>query len=139
MTILELSCLTIAALGAGFGLYGIRLSRQWVRACKQCHIIIAIKGRVALNANLIEWLAWDKAMPAREGGKGGVIFRHSNVSVALARPKYGPAATSQKTRVVDDAAADTRNRRARRAAVKSARSSSTSPETAPAIEKQPAA
>lgn len=117
---LELIALIVGAVGLGVGLLGFRTARTWRRDCRQCRIIIARKSRVVLDAPLTEWLAWNKALPNREQSRGGIIFRESGISVALARPKIGAAAAKTKTRIVADAAAPKRNRSAHRAAAKTA-------------------
>ena len=93
----------VAAIGlAGWpiGISGYMLARRWARDCQKCRIIIAVKGRVQLDASLVEWLSWNKALPKREQGRGGVIFQHSHVRVALARPKIGAPAATTTTRKV---------------------------------------
>jgi hypothetical protein len=98
----------LAAFGlAGWvvGVSGWMLARRWARDCRKCRIIIARKGRVVLDASLVEWLAWNKALPKREQSRGGIIFHANGIQVALARPKIGAPAASAKTRVVKDAPA----------------------------------
>lgn len=87
----------VGALGLAFGANCYWIAHRWARDCKACHIIIARKGRVALNAPLTEWLAWNRALPYRDRGKGGIIFHANGIQVALARPKFGPDASTQKT------------------------------------------
>jgi len=118
--ILELSSIAFGVVGVLFGLTGMRLARQWTRDCKRCRILIARKGKVVIDAPLAEWLQWEKNMPQREEARGGVIFSAYGVAVAIARPKAPAPGVSQETRVVDDAAAPARNRKARRAAMKRA-------------------
>ncbi len=90
----------VGLVGWPVGISGYLLARRWMRDCQKCRIIIAVKGRVQLDASLVEWLAWNKALPKREQGRGGVIFQHSAVRVALARPKIGAPAAEVKTRKV---------------------------------------
>lgn len=85
-------------LGWPLGIGGWLLARRWQRDCEKCRIIIARKGRVILDASLVEWLAWNKALPKREQSRGGMIFHGNGISVALARPKIGAAAATTKTR-----------------------------------------
>lgn len=104
--ILEVASLTIGTLGVLFGLACYRIARMWQRDCREARIIIAVKNRVQLDAPLVEWLAWNKALPKRERGRGGIIFQHSGVRVALARPKVmahtGVEKVSSTSRTVDD-------------------------------------
>ena len=122
--LLELVSFTVGALGLVFGASAWLLARRWSRECERTQILISRKGKLALAANLREWIAWRQAMPDRPGGdKGGVIFAANGVSVAIGVPKYGPSASSQKTTQHKDpahepAAQKTRNRAARRAAAR---------------------
>jgi hypothetical protein len=107
--ILEAASVAFGVAGLALGLAGWRLARQWQRDCQEARIIIAVKNRVKLDAPLVEWLAWNKALPKREQGRGGVIFQHNGVRVALARPKVmantGAVAAVAKTRTVKTEAA----------------------------------
>lgn len=102
--ILEAVSLTIGAAGLALGIAGFALSRRWAHECRTCRIIIARKGRVVLDAPLVEWIAWNRALPRRERSRGGVIFSDRGIQVALARPKIGAPAATSSTRVVKDAA-----------------------------------
>ncbi len=84
------------------GLAGWMLARRWARDCQACRIIIARKGRVVLDATLVEWLAWNKALPKREQSRGGIVFHGNGISVALARPKIGAPSATTKTRTVKE-------------------------------------
>lgn len=96
--VLELVAFAVGALGLAFGASAYVLARRWSRECELTQIIVTRKGKLALAANLREWIAWRQAMPNRPGGeKGGVIFAANGVSIAIGRPKYGPSASSQKT------------------------------------------
>jgi hypothetical protein len=98
--ILELVSFSVGIVGLLFGITGVRLARQWSRDCTKCRIIIAKKGRVVLDASLVEWLSWNKALPHREQARGGIIFHASGISVALARPKIGAPSATAKTQTV---------------------------------------
>ena len=102
--ILELVSYGVGALGILFGASAWVLARRWAQECQLTRIVIARKGRVALDAPLTEWIAWRKALPKRERSKGTVVFSANGVQVALARPTIGPAATTQKTRQHKDPA-----------------------------------
>lgn len=78
------------------------LARRWSHDCAECRIIIARKGRVQLDAPLVEWLAWNRALPRRERDRGGIIFQANGIQVALARPKIGAVAATTETRKVKD-------------------------------------
>lgn len=109
--ILEIASLAFGLVGLLVGFTCWRLLRAWIRDCRECRILIAVKGRVRLDAPLVEWLAWNKALPKRERGRGGVIFQHNGVRVALARPKVMAgtgalaASTTVTSRKPDEAAA----------------------------------
>ena len=92
----------VGLLGWIVGVMGYRTAREWARDCQKCRIIIAVKGRVQLDASLVEWLSWNKALPKREQSRGGIIFQHSHVRVALARPKIGAPAAKTETRTVKE-------------------------------------
>ena len=95
--LLELVAFSVGALGLLFGASAWILARRWSQECQLTRIVIARKGRVALDAPLTEWIAWRRALPKRERAKGTIVFSANGVQVALARPTIGPAATSQKT------------------------------------------
>ncbi len=78
----EIAALVFGLVGLLVGYAGWRLARQWQRDCQEARILIAVKGRVRLDAPLVEWLAWNKALPKREQGRGGIIFQHNGVRVA---------------------------------------------------------
>jgi hypothetical protein len=103
--LLEIASLAFGALGVLLGVAGWMLARRWARDCAACHIIIARKGKVVLNAPLTEWLAWNRALPKRDRGRGGTIFMANGVQVALARPKIGAASATVETRKVKNAPA----------------------------------
>lgn len=97
---LELVAFIVAGVALLFAASCYSLARRWARDCAQCRIIIARKGKVALDASLVEWLSWNRALPRRERGRGGVIFAANGVQVALARPKVGAPAAKTETRTV---------------------------------------
>lgn len=103
--ILEAVSLTVGALGIALGASGWALARRWQTDCQKCRILIARKGKVVLDAPLVEWLAWNKALPRRERDRGGIIFHANGVQVALARPKIGPPAAEAKTKTIREKAA----------------------------------
>lgn len=94
---IEYAALAFGVVGLLVGANGYWLARRWYRDCSRCRILIARKGRVVLDASLVEWLSWNKALPHREQSRGGIIFHANGIQVALARPKIGPAASTQKT------------------------------------------
>ncbi len=98
--ILEAAAFTVGVLGILLGASGWLLARRWASDCAKCRIIIARKGRVALDASLVEWLSWNRALPARERDRGGIIFHANGIQVALARPKIGAPVSESKTRKV---------------------------------------
>lgn len=87
----------VGALGLAAAANFYWLAHRWARDCAKCRILIARKGRVVLDASLVEWLSWNRALPHREQSRGGIIFHANGIQVALARPKIGQAATTQKT------------------------------------------
>jgi hypothetical protein len=95
--ILEAAALLAGALGVLLGIAGWSMARRWQKACQRCRIIIARKGKVVLDAPLVEWIAWNEALPSRERDRGGVIFMDRGIQVALARPKLAPAGSSSQT------------------------------------------
>lgn len=98
--LLEVVSIVFGLVGLAIGVSGIRLARQWARDCTKCRIIIARKGKVVLDASLVEWLSWNKSLPKREQARGGVIFAANGVQVALARPKIGAPSAKTETRTV---------------------------------------
>lgn len=112
MTLLDLVAYVVGIVGLAIGVGGWRLAHRWAKDCRECRIIIAEKSRVVLDASLVEWLSWNRALPHRERSRGGIIFRARGISVALARPKLGAAATSQKTRTVKTPAASSSSSKA---------------------------
>lgn len=101
--ILELVLALAAGLGFLYGTAAYLLARRWARDCSECRIIIARKNRVQLDAPLTEWLAWNRALPKRERGRGGIIFQSNGIRVALARPKIGAPSATTETRTVKPA------------------------------------
>lgn len=96
----ELVAYTLAGLGIVLGVSGYYLAWRWARDCRKCRILIARKGKVVLDATLVEWLAWNKALPHRERARGGIIFHANGIQVALARPKIGAPSATTKTRTL---------------------------------------
>ena len=85
--VLELAALAFGVAGVTLGVAGWLLARRWARDCAECRILIAVKGKVKLDAPLVEVLAWNRALPHRERARGGIIFQHNGVAFGLARPK----------------------------------------------------
>lgn len=96
----------VGALGWPLGIASWLLARRWARDCRECRILIAVKGKVKLDAPLVEVLAWNRALPRRERARGGIIFSHNGVSFGLARPKVmanaGVVKAETKTRTVKE-------------------------------------
>lgn len=90
----------VAALGWLLAVAAWLLARRWATDCQRCRIIIARKGKVVLDASLVEWLAWNRALPRRERSRGGIIFAANGVQVALGRPKVPAPGATQETRTV---------------------------------------
>lgn len=105
--ILEIILAVVAVLAVAFGVNCYLLARRWSKDCAQCRILIARKGKVVLDASLVEWIAWNRALPKRERGRGGTIFAANGIQVALARPKIGAASATTETRKVKDPAPPT--------------------------------
>lgn len=87
MTVIEAASSAVAVLALLFaGRCYLELYR-WARQCQQARIAIAFKGRVQLQAPLVEWLGWANLLAADEGSRGRVIYRANKVSVAILRPR----------------------------------------------------
>jgi len=100
MTVLDIICLILGAAGLAFGLRCYVELYKWARQCQGARIAIARKGKVRLQAPLLEWLLWTNKLNDDEASSGRVIYRDGNTSVAILKPAKGPDVQMRMARVL---------------------------------------
>lgn len=76
-------------LGTAYGITCYYKLWQWARQCQQARIVVAFKGRVTLNAPLLEWLLWCNMLDKDDSTNGRVVYRNASTSVAIIKKSFG--------------------------------------------------
>lgn len=83
----------VGVLGLLFGANCYYHLWRWARDCQYARIAISFKGKVALDAPLVEWLLWSRKVRKdigrdRRRSKGRVVYRQRETAVAVTAPLY---------------------------------------------------
>lgn len=79
----------IAALGLWFGATCYWRLWRFARECQQARIVIAKKGRVTLNAPVVEWLLWIRLLDKDKESNGRMIYNYAGTSVSIIKKSFG--------------------------------------------------
>lgn len=56
---------------------------KWAKQCQNARIAIAYKGRVKINAPILEWLLWTNLMDRDKDAKGRQMYGMGGTNIAL--------------------------------------------------------
>lgn len=93
--------LIFGMVGCTFGLFCALRLYQWERQLRGARIAIAYKGKVKLNAPLIEWIGWINALDKDEKSTGRAIYKANATTVAILK-RLPPVKAKSVTRKEDD-------------------------------------
>lgn len=89
--------MTVDIISIAFGVigvvYGLRCYRElwkWARQCQHARIAIAYKGRVKLQAPLVEWLLWCNMLDKDKDSNGRVVYSMGGTSIAITKAVLPP-------------------------------------------------
>lgn len=95
-TAIAIGCAALGWAAAAWSYYQLQ---RWARDCKM-RIAISYKGKVKIDAPLVEWMLWGrqaaKDRAARKVGPAKMLFHGGGTSVAIVQPPK--ASTVQKMR-----------------------------------------
>lgn len=92
--LLDIISITLGLIGLSFGLLcALRLYR-WERQLRGGRIAIAYKGKVKLNAPLIDWFNWINSLDRDRNATGHTIYKLGSTTVAILKRLPPPKAKS---------------------------------------------
>ena len=78
-----------------FGMLGVALATrnyyklwQWARECQHARITLAYKGKVKLDAPLVEWMLWCRLLEKDKTSRGRTVYTYGGTQVAIIRKSY---------------------------------------------------
>lgn len=78
----------LAAFGVVFGFSCYYQLWKFARQCQQVRIAVAQKGRVKLNAPVLEWLLWSNMLDQDKDSNGRMIVNLNGVSVSIIKKSF---------------------------------------------------
>jgi hypothetical protein len=87
-TLISVSAIAVAALGYCGRLY-LELWR-WARQCQHARIAVSYKGKVQLQAPILEWILWANQLDLDKDSNGRVVWRSDKTAVAIAKKVVPP-------------------------------------------------
>lgn len=82
MTVLAIIAFAFGVVAIAFGISCYVQLYKWARECQGARIAIAYKGKVQMNAPLVEWMLWTRMLKGKEEN-GRVVYRNGQVTVAI--------------------------------------------------------
>lgn len=79
----------LAIIGISYGFLCYYKLWKFARQCQQARIVVAQKGRVRLNAPLLEWLLWCNMLDQDKDANGRMILNLSGMSVSIIKKSFG--------------------------------------------------
>lgn len=58
---------------------------KWARECQHSRILLTYKGKVKLNAPLVEWLLWIRQLDKDKDNNGRVVYTYGGTAVAIVK------------------------------------------------------
>jgi hypothetical protein len=88
MIYVTVGSLAFGVLGVAYAITCYYKLWQWARQCQHARIVVANKGRVRLNAPIVEWLLWCNMLDKDEGANGRMIYSVSGTSIAIIKKSF---------------------------------------------------
>ena len=73
-----------------FGVLGVAYSItcyyelwKWARECQHSRIVLTYKGKVKINAPIVEWLLWIRQLDKDKDNNGRVMYTYGGTQVAI--------------------------------------------------------
>ncbi len=58
---------------------------RWARQCQHARIAVSYKGKVQLQAPILEWILWCNQLDEDKQSNGRVVWRNGHAAVAIAK------------------------------------------------------
>jgi hypothetical protein len=80
--------LVLAVLGVAWAITMYYKLWQWARQCQHARIVVAWKGKVQLNAPILEWMLWANLLDQDKDANGRVVYMNGGTRVAIIKRSF---------------------------------------------------